>query len=146
MRNLKPGKGTVYNDAFKGYGYREVVLWDIFSIQDGENLKISFESVSSPWRQGVWMKTDTGITVNAIFCPSVVLWADAVPGEIPFQCRSKDGCLSIYNIWDSGHGTRSQSHSSGMLVEEIAQGFRYRCNDIGFDTKFHKLVFRIERA
>jgi hypothetical protein len=35
--------------------------------------------------------------------------------------------------------------SSGMLIEEMPSGRRYRCNGIGFDTHFDKLVFRIEK-
>jgi hypothetical protein len=31
-----------------------------------------------------------------------------------------------------------------MLVEEIPNGKRFRCNDIGFATNFDKIVFRIE--
>jgi hypothetical protein len=33
-----------------------------------------------------------------------------------------------------------------MRVEELERARRYRCNDIGFDTAFDKLVFRIERV
>jgi hypothetical protein len=33
-----------------------------------------------------------------------------------------------------------------MLVEELPNGRRYCCNDIGFDTDFSKLIFRLEKA
>jgi hypothetical protein len=33
-----------------------------------------------------------------------------------------------------------------MLIEPIANGMRYRCNDIGYDPKFDKLIFRVERT
>ena len=79
------------------------------------------------------------------FAPSMDLWVDTAPPEVVAHCMTADGNLSVYNIWDSGRGRgrESQAHSSGMLVEDLPDGRRYRCNDIGFDTNFDKLVFRI---
>ena len=84
--------------------------------------------------------------MNDVFAPSVTLWIDSAPPEVICQCTTADGLLSIYNIWDSGrgYGTESQRSSSGMLVEDLPNGRRYRCNDIGFETNFDKIVFRIE--
>jgi hypothetical protein len=33
-----------------------------------------------------------------------------------------------------------------MRVTELPTGWRFGCNDIGFETAFDKLIFRIERA
>lgn len=60
-------------------------------------------------------------------------------------CYTEDGCLSIYNMWDKGKGPESQSHTSGMLIEENGDVITYNCNDIGFETNFDKLVFSIEK-
>jgi hypothetical protein len=38
----------------------------------------------------------------------------------------------------------SQSYTSAMLQEPVSRGFRYRCNDIGFNDQFNRLVFRLE--
>jgi len=140
------GKKRIYNSAFAEAGRNDVVKWDIFPVRDAEWVKVVFESYSSPWRQGVWLRTDEGIIVNGLACKSVELWADTAPREVICQCFTSDGMLSVYNIWDRGHGRESQSWTSGMLVEELNDNRRYRCNDIGFETNFDKIVFRIERA
>ena len=136
----------VFNQAFKEKGREDVIKIDVFPIQDGDLVTLTFESVNSPWRQGVWLKTDDYLIVNGQRPPSVQLWQDNAPNEVSVQCHTHNGCLHLYNIWDKGHGRESQSWTAGMLVEELASGRRYFCNDIGFDTKFDKLIFRVERA
>ncbi|MBC7251963.1 MAG: hypothetical protein H5T62_17000 [Anaerolineae bacterium] len=137
------GKKRLYNKAFTDRD--DVVLWDILPVEDGEKLKLIFESKNSEWEQGVRLACDIGITGDGWTGKGVRLWYGHSPREVVFTCHTKDGFLSIYNVWDRGRGPESQKHSSGMLVEELPNGRRYRCNDIGFDTKFDKLVFRIER-
>ena len=137
------GKKRLYNKAFPDRD--DVILWDILPVRDGEKLKLDFESKNSEREQGLRLACDTGITGDDWTGKGVLLWYDHSPHEITFTCHTQDGFLSIYNIWDRGKGPESQKHSSGMLVEELPSGRRYRCNDIGFDTEFDKLVFRIER-
>lgn len=135
------------NPAFKGHRRPDVVMIDIFRINDGEILKLTFESTNSSWRQGVWLKTDEYMLVDQKRCPSIELWADTAPTEVLIECHTRKGTLHLYNIWDSGRGLgmESQCMTSGMLVEDISNGRRYRCNDIGSEPGFDKLVFRIER-
>ena len=79
----------------------------------------------------------------------MTLWQDTAPTVVSLTCHTANGFLSFYNVWFSGRvstSQESQSHSSGMLAEEILGGRRYRCNDIGFDTRFQKLVFSIQRT
>jgi hypothetical protein len=139
-------KNRIYSSAFKEKGRDDIVLWDILPIHDREKIKIVFESINSPWRQGVWLRTDNRLVINNVNCRQAVLWEDAAPKVVICECFTKDGLLSIYNIWDDGNGYKSQSHTSGMLVKELPQGRRYCCNDVGFDTNFDKLIFRIERS
>jgi hypothetical protein len=140
---IKPGTQRLYNKAFAERGREDVVLWDVLPIEPRQLIKVVFEAVSSPWRQGVWLKTDRGLIVNNQYCGSVDLWVDTASREVLCDCISDDGSLSVYNIWDSGRGydRESQSFSSGMLVEDLPDGRRYRCNDIGFETNFDRLVF-----
>jgi hypothetical protein len=135
----------IYNTAFAEHGRSDVVLWDVLPITPEQVIKVMIESVASSWRQGVFLKTDPGMLINDQYAPSVTLWADTAPPEVVCHCMSDNGALSLYNIWDSGRGRslESQAYSSGMLVEELPQGRRYRCNDIGFDTNFDKLVFTV---
>lgn len=56
--------------------------------------------------------------------------------------------MRLYNVWNSGRGRgpwESQSHTSGMISEVVAGGFRYRCSDIGPDPSFDALVFTLKR-
>ena len=106
---------------------------------------MTFESAASEWRQGVWLRTDRGVVINEIDCPSATVWMDNSPGEVLIMCHSTDGFLHVYNIWDRGRGRESQLHTSGMKIEEIANGRRYRCNTFGFDKPFNDVIFRIER-
>lgn len=141
-----PVTKRIYNKAFVEHGRSDVVLWDVLPIASEQVIKVVFESVASPWRQGVWLKTDKGLLVDDEFAPSsVTVWADTASPEVICHCMSHDGILSLYNIWDSGIGRslESQAYSSGMLVEELSGGRRYRCNDIGFDATFDKLVFTV---
>jgi hypothetical protein len=140
-------KGRLFSQGWvEESGRRDVVSWDVFNVQDGETLTMVFESKRSRHRQGVWLWTDAGIIINGQLCRSADLWSDTAPSRVAFQCRTANGKLSVYNIWDHGDGRESQCHSSGMLVTELSNGRRYRCNDIGFEGKFDKLVFRIERS
>lgn len=137
------GKKRLYNNAFTDRD--DVIRWDVLPIRDGETLRLVFESKNSDWEQGVRLATDSGVEGEDWSGRGVRLWYDHSPREVVFICHTKDGFLSVYNIWDRGKGPQSQMHSSGMLVEELPTGRRYHCNDIGFDTEFDKLVFRIER-
>jgi hypothetical protein len=112
---------------------------------DGEVLTIAIESSSTQDRHGIWLRTDRGISVAGQLCPSVDLWADTAPAIVSLQCHTSNGSLSFYNIWERRGRRNSQSESSGMLVTELRDGWRYHCNDFGFDSAFDKLVFRVER-
>jgi len=145
MNKVQIGKERIYNSEFAKRGLKGVVKWDIFPIVHNEIIRIVFEEAHSSWRQGIWLRTDEGLEVNGELCPSVVLWYDTAPREVLCRCFTSDGCLSIYNIWNKGDGRQSQGWSSGMLIEELPNGRRYRCNDVGFDTQFDKLVVQVER-
>jgi hypothetical protein len=136
----------VLSSAFRESGRTDVVKIDVLTVADGDVISLTFETKDSPWRQGVWLKTDGFLVVSHRQCAGVQLWQDTAPDHVLIQCHTSNGCLHVYNIWDRGRGAESQSWTSGMLVEDLPNGRRYRCNDIGFETDFTKLVFRIERV
>jgi hypothetical protein len=139
--------GRIFSKAFAGRGIESIVKWEVVEVTDGERVRIVFEAVQSDWRQGVfWLKCDGGIEIDGMLSPSVTLWSDNSPAEIVCTCRTNDGKLHLYNVWDEGQGMRSQSYTSGMRVEVLENGGRYRCNDIGVDATFDRLVFRLERG
>ena len=145
MKKSKFGKARVLNPYFKKKGKKDVFLIEAQPIKDQERLFVVFESVSSPWKQGVWLMTDKGIVIAGQHCKSVTLWQQTAPTEVECLCHTKDGILTLYNIWDSGRGLglESQSMTSGFLVEDLPNGTRYRCNDIGTDPDFSKLVIQV---
>jgi hypothetical protein len=130
--------------AFRERGIDGVVKIDLYPLR-GDEITITFESVASKRRQGIWLKTDGGIWINGELCPSVCLWHDTAPEVVIGRCVSSDRRLFLYNIWERDGVRSSLCYSSGMLVEELPSGRRYRCNDIGFDTRFDSIVFRLEQ-
>ena len=123
-----------------------MVKLDVLPISDGQLIRLTFESGASPWRQGVRVATEGTLLANDVTAPQLDLWRDTAPPAVEIACEASDGLLRIYNIWQSGRrpGVESQSHTSGMLVEDLPDGSRrYKCNDIGFNPDFSKLVFRI---
>jgi hypothetical protein len=135
----------VYNSEFSQRGREDVVMIEALPIRDGERLVLVFESVHSPWRQGVWMMTRGHLVINEQASPGMDVWQDTAPVEVPIECRTDSGVLLLYNIYERNGQRNSQAWTSGMLIEDIPNGRRYRCNDFGLETDFDKLVFRIER-
>jgi hypothetical protein len=125
---------------------RDVLKIEVLPIRAHQTVRLVFESVDSPWRQGVWLATEGALAVAGTTSPQLTIWQDTAPGEIEITCEATDGLLRFYNIWDSGRGRRRESLSatSGMAVEVLDGGWRrYSCNDIGSAPEFSKLVFRI---
>ena len=149
MKKFELPDEPVFNSEFAQRGRPGVVVIDVFPVQDGETLRLTFESKDSPWRQGVWLESagqNGYVVVNSQRVPSVDLWQDSAPTEVLFECHSEKGVVHLYNIWEKRRRRSSQSWSSGMLVDELPTGRRYQCSDIGFETDFRRLVFRLERA
>lgn len=135
------------NPALSGPDGEDVLMLDVLPIDDGDELTITFEHVGSDWRQGVWLATEGALELNGVRSSQLVLWQDTAPSTVQVRVVEGDGKLRLYNIWDSGRGIsdhESQSATSGMVVEAAADGARrYRCNDIGYDPVFDKLVFTL---
>ena len=139
---MNVGGKRIYSKAFEGKA--NIVLWDVFPVTSGEIVLLTFEVKNSEWSQGVWLMCDEGVEIDGSIGKSAMLWYETAPKQIRVKCHTKNGLLNVYNIWDRGNGPNSQSHTSGMLVEEIPNGRRYKCNDIGLQTEFDRLVFRVE--
>lgn len=146
---MEIGQEKIYNEAFAEKGLNNVILWDVQNIKDGQLIRVKFISKSSQHRQGLWLRTDEGIVIPELsveIFPSVTLWEDTAPKEVICKCFSKNGNLSVYNIWDKGNGSQSQGYTSGMIIDERDDGILiYKCNDYGFETDFTDLVFSIEK-
>lgn len=140
---MKP-KARILNKAFADHGYTDVILWDVVRVPASKTFRLVFESVNADRPQGVWMRSDLGIEVEGKIYPSIYLWHTTAPPQVIFKCHTENGLLDIYNVWKKDGQPRSLAHTSGMKIESLENGWRYRCNDIGFDGKFDRLVFRLE--
>jgi hypothetical protein len=146
MRRRAALPGRTLNDTLSAQLGPEVVKLEALPIAAGQVVHVAFEATSSPWRQGVRVATEGALTANDVTAAQLDLWTDTAPPAVEIMCEATDGLIRIYNIWQSGRrpGVESQSHTSGMLIDLLPDGSRrYRCNDIGFDPDFSKLVFRI---
>lgn len=92
---MKFGNKRILNSAFN---FRDdVVLWDIFPVEDGESVTLIFESKKSDWQQGVCLMCDQGVEVNGEMGKSAVLWFDSSPTKIMIKCHTQTGYLNVYN-------------------------------------------------
>lgn len=76
------------------------------------------------------------------------LWLDEPFQPVEVVGYTRDGHIHVKNVWNNGnmwHGIHFGHNGAGMIVEEIENGFRYRCNDLYPDEDFDDVVFRIER-
>jgi hypothetical protein len=142
--------GVVLNRELTTATGQDVIKIEIVEVAEGDELEVSFREQHSEWRQGVWLAVDGELEVAGTRADQIELWTDTAPDSVTVRVlASKDGLLRLYNIWDSGRGRRreSQSATSGMLKEDVsADAAVYRCNDIGREPSFDKLVFQLRRT
>jgi hypothetical protein len=133
------GEPVIYNE-------RVIQLFDRLKVTEGQQFKVTFESVNSDWRQGVRLTTDRGFEVNnQSVKQSIVLWHDTAPREVTLTIHTQKGECLVANVWDTGDGAMHSGHNgAAMIVEELNAGKRYRCNDGRADDDFDDLVFCIE--
>lgn len=154
MNNKLPewlGKKRIYNNNFEDYDTK-IIRWEVLSIHNTQRLKVRFISVSSENRQGIRIAIDSGdgsLTTNGVTGRNFELWEDECPREFDIECRSDEGYLSVYNIfeeldWTGMRRKCSQMDYSGMILEQFGNTYRYSCNNAELNSEFDKLVFEIE--
>ena len=91
------------------------------------------------------MKTDDHVFVNGKKCTSFVLWQGSGSDVVAIECNTNDNCLHLYSVREN-NGAMNHNHGHLKIVcSKTHNGFRYKCNGIGFKTKFNKFVLKIER-
>jgi hypothetical protein len=146
LMKIQVGIRRLYNPNFSDR--KDVVLWDVLNVEDGQKIKINFIKNNTNYRQGIRIAVDVGkgeLEIFGIKSREMELWEDTAPEEVICSCSAKSGKISIYNIWDDQGFSESQCDSSGMILEEKENKVIYHCNDYGFETNFEKFVFAIER-
>lgn len=140
--------GTTINKKILGPNGEPAYYIHTFPVRPGQRLRVVFEEVNAQWRQGMFIATEGSLAIADVTSRALVLWQDSTPPEVDIYVVESNGTITLYNVWDSGRNLgrfESQKATSGMLVERIEpHGWRYRCNDIGFDPDFKKLVVRVE--
>lgn len=99
------------------------------------------------WRQGVALTFEGKFKIlSQIIRRGIVLWCDTAPQTIDFEVMGKPSTIEVKNVWDVGDGVIHSWHNgAAMIVEPLADGRRYRCNDGFADDDFDDIVFRLER-
>jgi len=142
----KIGRNRLYSVDFQDRD--DVVLWDVLEIEKEQLLKVVFISKKSTHSQGVRLAIDAGVgilEVNGIKSKEIHLWFETAPKEIMVRCKSEEGLISVYNIFQQRHFPESQMFGSGMLVEQDGNKTTYRCNDVTVENvNFDSVVFSIE--
>ncbi|MGM9635858.1 MAG: hypothetical protein ACI3YE_06865 [Candidatus Avispirillum sp.] len=143
---MNVGTRRVYNKNFKGRN--DVIHWDVLKIKPEQELYLDFISVNSQYKQGVRLAIDAGegyIEAGEYKGKGIFIWEDTFEGRIKIKCHSPEGLLSVYNAFIRNDGRRvTLAAPSGMLIETNGNKTIYRCNDVGFETNFDKLIFQIE--
>ena len=128
------------------YNGQVIQMGDFISVVDGKSYVLIFESTNSEWKQGVYLTGDCEIEINnQKIRKRAVIWKDTAPEKVEFRVFSSEGKFCVRNVWDCGDGVMESWHNgAAMIVEEIDNGRRYRCNDGHPDDDFDDLIFRIE--
>lgn len=150
--------------------YKDLTLIqsDHFPVSNGDILFATIEQTNSEWRQGF----SIGITGHCEFEGKtfkrgkgvrMLFWQDTAPKQIKLKIFTKKEYVRIENIWEQtnyylvgtpdGETLNKESKSveywhggAAMIVEEIENGRRYRCNDGHPDENFDDIVFTVQRV
>ncbi len=130
------------------YQGKTLVMLDHFPTEGVAHLRLVFEACNGEWRQGVALRFEGKFKVNGqIIRRAIVLWHGTAPPRVELEVIGKPSTIEVKNVWDVGDGVIHSWHNgAAMIVEPIADGRRYRCNDGFADDDFDDIVFRLERV
>lgn len=145
------GKQRITNPNFENSS-TDIILWEVIKVNPNQRMIFRFINTNSPYRQGVHLGfyyNDGEVIINGVSASHYELWEDECPQVFNIECRSKEGYLSLYNVFEMKDYTGnlrkiSQIDSCGMILEKNDNIYRYKCNDVGFETSFDKLIFELE--
>ncbi|MBO6119578.1 MAG: hypothetical protein J6P02_03865 [Lachnospiraceae bacterium] len=151
------GKKRIYNHNIDN---KDAIWEEVLKIEDEQEILLRFISKNSANRQGVFIgftgcegTIDIENVENKNYYRSADFWEDLFPQEVKILCKSKEGLLCIYHIYErnnekpkiNGIKTRySAMPFQAMLLEKKDNIYRYYCNHATKDSPFDALVFEIE--
>lgn len=145
-----------------------LVRADKFPVSNGDILVISIEESNSDWRQGLCIDItgycEYGEKVYKIGKGvRMIFWEDTAPKQIRLKIFTKKDFVWVENLWEqtnsylvgapAGEPITKESKSveygyngAAMIVKEIENGRRYRCNDGHPDENFDDIVFTVQKC
>jgi hypothetical protein len=114
------------------------------------SMVLVFKDRKSKWRKGAAKGNDGQFVVEGKVAGGqngVLFWQSQNYDTVEFEVIGSVSMIEVHNAWDCGNGVVESLHNgAAMIVEEIPNGRRYRCNDGFADDDFDDIVFRLERV
>lgn len=133
----------------------EIVRADKFPVRINDMILIKIELADSDRRQGLSIDISGSCEFEGTLYQQgkgirMFFWEDTAPKNIKLQLCTKKDFVWVENIWESidhrGVNYVDYGHNgAAMIVEEIENGRRYRCNDGHPDDDFDDIVFTVQR-
>ena len=147
---------------------KTLMMSDKFPVINGDVLLISIEKTNSDYRQGLCVDVTGSCEMDGEVHKigkgvRMLFWEDTAPKQVELKVITKKEFVRVYNIWEqnnsyltsdsSGRPVTMESktvdsghNGAAMIVEEIENGRRYRCNDWHPDENFDDIVFTIQKV
>jgi len=162
-----------FNNLFKGskgqpvlYNGISLQRVDRFPVKNGDVLQLSIENTNSKYRQGFAIDITGHCEINGEIRKKgkrvmMVFWEDTMPNQVKLKVFTKEGFVAVKNIWEETGSCLSITQTgenvyrdtqvmiswirgAAMIVEEIKNGKRYRCNDGDPDEDFDDIIFTVQ--
>lgn len=149
------------------YQGKTLVLADKFPVKNGEVLIASIEKTNASKRQGFSIDITGYCEMNGKVCKKgkgvmMLFWENTMPKQVEIKIFTKQDFVWVQNIWEdesifllstpTGEPLEQKSklvnyrvNGAAMIVEEIENGRRYRCNDGDPDEDFDDIIFTVVR-
>jgi len=132
-----------------------LVMSDKFPVKNGDTLLISIEKTNSDCRQGLCVDVTGSCELDGELHKAgkgvrMLFWEDTAPKQVKLKVITKQDFVWIENIWESSAylgkiTVNSRLMGAAMMVEDIENGRRYRCNDWHPDENFDDIVFTVQK-
>ncbi len=149
------------------YNGKTLTLSDKFPVKNGDVLIISIEKANSEFRQGLCIDVTGHCECDGeVFKQGkgirMLFWEDTAPKQIKLKVFTEKDFVRVENIWErtnsylvggpngetiekKSKSTTSRINGAAMIVEEIENGRRYRCNDGTLDDDFDDIIFTVQK-
>ncbi len=138
------------------YNNQTLVLVDRFPVVNGDKLKVAIEKTDSERRQGISIDITGSCQLNGkLFRKgkgvNMLFWEDTMPKQVELIVFTKKDYVLVKNIWENysltGHPSVDYCcNGAAMIIEEIENGRRYRCNDWDPDDDFDDIIFTVQKV